>query len=106
MRIRNGVLAVALLGLAVPLGALIQERGGQEEFGPYEPVENWPLPLPDGPDGVKHAGWTWGSVGGMYAESPDRIWIAMRGRIAAASGREAVDAVRHAHSSSRQCHRQ
>src|SRR5688500_9784494 len=42
-----------------------QERGGQEEFGPYEPVENWPQGLPDGPDGVKHAGWTWGSVGGV-----------------------------------------
>ena len=48
-----------------------QERGGQEEFGPYELVENWPQPLPDGPDGVKHAGWTWGSVGAVYAETPD-----------------------------------
>jgi hypothetical protein len=28
-------------------------RSGQEEFGPYELVENWPQPLPDGPDGVK-----------------------------------------------------
>jgi DNA-binding beta-propeller fold protein YncE len=58
-----------------------QERGGQEEFGPYEPVENWPKGLPDGPDGVKHAGWTWGSVGGLFAESPDRIWVAMRGEL-------------------------
>ena len=31
-----------------------QEKGGEEEFGPYEPVENWPLPL------VDHEGWTWG----------------------------------------------
>src|SRR5437762_469545 len=23
-----------------------QEKGGQEEFGPYEPVANWPQPLP------------------------------------------------------------
>ncbi len=58
-----------------------QERGGQESFGPYEPVENWPRPLPDGPDGVTHDGWTWGSVGSVYAESPDRIWIAMRGEL-------------------------
>ena len=58
-----------------------QERGGQEEFGPYELVENWPQPLPDGPDGVKHEGWTWGSVGAVYAESPDRIWIAQRGEL-------------------------
>src|SRR5688572_4912134 len=57
------------------------ERGGQEEFGPYEVVANWPQPLPDGPDGVKHEGWTWGSTGAVYAESPDRIWIAMRGEL-------------------------
>ncbi len=58
-----------------------QEKGGQEEFGPYELVENWPQPLPDGPDGLTHAGWTWGSVGAIYAETPDRIWIAMRGEL-------------------------
>jgi hypothetical protein len=58
-----------------------QEPGGQENFGPYEVVENWPQPLPDGPDGVTHAGWTWGSVGSVYAESPDRIWVAQRGEL-------------------------
>jgi hypothetical protein len=58
-----------------------QEKGGQDEFGPYEPVANWPQPLPDGPDGVKHEGWTWGSVGAIYAETPDRIWIAQRGEL-------------------------
>jgi hypothetical protein len=58
-----------------------QEKGGQDEFGPYEPVANWPQPLPDGPDGVKHDGWTWGSVGAVYAETPDRIWIAQRGEL-------------------------
>ena len=41
------------------------EKGGQEEYGPYELVANWPQPLPDGPDGVKHEGWTWGSVGAV-----------------------------------------
>src|SRR5881628_3643981 len=67
---------------AAPLqSAVAQERGGQEEFGPYELVENWPQPLADGPDGVKHEGWTWGSVGAVYAETPDRIWIAQRGEI-------------------------
>jgi len=58
-----------------------QERGGQEEFGPYMFDADWPKPLPDGPDGVKHAGWTWGSNGAVYAESPDRIWFAMRGEL-------------------------
>ncbi len=61
--------------------AASQQKGGQEEFGPYEVVENWPQPLPDGADGVKHDGWTWGSVGAVYAETPDRIWIAQRGEL-------------------------
>src|SRR5215831_14056390 len=64
-----------------PDAAAAAEKGGQEEFGPYELVENWPQPLPDGPDGVKHEGWTWGSVGAVYAETPDRIWIAQRGEL-------------------------
>src|SRR5262245_63054131 len=77
------LLAIGLIG-AVSAGRAAmapQERGGQEEFGPYELVENWPQPLPDGPDGVKHAGWTWGSVGAVFAETPDRIWIAQRGEL-------------------------
>src|SRR5580698_2736704 len=61
--------------------AALQEKGGQEEFGPSEVVENWPQPLQDGPDGVKHDGWTWGSVGAVFAETPDRIWIAQRGEL-------------------------
>src|SRR5262245_15951125 len=66
--------------------AASQEKGGQEEFGPYELVQNWPQPLADGPDGVKHEGWTWGSVGAVYAESPDRIWIAQRGELPLPTG--------------------
>ncbi len=78
---RSGCLIIlATVLLSAPL-AFGQQRGGQELFGPYEPVPDWPKPLPDGPDGVKHDGWTWGSVGGVYAESPDRIWIAMRGEL-------------------------
>ena len=66
---------------AAPAAATTAEKGGQEEYGPYELVANWPQPLPDGPDGVKHEGWTWGSVGAVYAETPDRIWIAQRGEL-------------------------
>jgi len=47
--------------------------------GPYRVVEDWPKPLPD--DRHSHDGWTWGSFGSVYAESPDRIWIAMRGEL-------------------------
>ena len=78
-------LAFALSTVGVPADS-VQEKGGQEEFGPYEPVPNWPQPLPDGPDGVKHDGWTWGSVGAVYAETPDRIWIAQRGELPLPAG--------------------
>jgi DNA-binding beta-propeller fold protein YncE len=47
--------------------------------GPYRVVEDWPKPLPD--TRHSHAGWTWGSFGGVYAENPDRVWIAMRGEL-------------------------
>ena len=60
---------------------VVLEKGGQEEFGPYELVENWLKPLPDGDDGLGHEGWTWGSVGAVFAETPDRIWIAQRGEL-------------------------
>ena len=49
------------------------------DTGDYEVVPNWPQPLPDGADGVKHDGFTWGSGGGGVAESPNRVWIAQRG---------------------------
>src|SRR5437867_13037375 len=48
-------------------------------FGPYQIVENWPKPLPD--TRHSHAGWTWGSMGSVYAETPDRVWIAQRGEL-------------------------
>ena len=54
--------------------------------GPYQVVENWPKPLPD--TRHSHDGWTWGSVGGVYAETPDRIWIAMRGELPLPAGAE------------------
>ncbi len=68
--------------------ALDEERGFQEEFGPYNFVENWPNGLPDEDDGVTHAGWTWGSQAAVYAESPDRIWYAQRGELPLPEGAE------------------
>jgi hypothetical protein len=85
---RAKLVPLVLLVLILPAAAVtsLQEKGGQEEFGPYELVANWPQPLPDGPDGVKHEGWTWGSVGAVYAETPDRIWIAQRGELPLPAG--------------------
>ena len=48
-------------------------------MGDYEVVENWPKPLPD--TDLPHAGWTWGSGAGVFAESPDKVWVSQRGEI-------------------------
>ena len=56
-------------------------RNSYQEWptGPYQVVANWPKPLPD--TSHSHDGWTWGSFGSVYAETPDRIWVAMRGEL-------------------------
>ena len=76
MRARFLLSAIAALLLSSH-AASMQEKGGQEEFGAYEVVRGWPQPLP-GPENEK---WTWGSTGGIFAETPDRIWIGMRGQL-------------------------
>lgn len=52
--------------------------GGQDQTGPYEVVTDWPKPLSQ-LDG--HDDWTWGAVQGIFAESPDRVFILMRGEL-------------------------
>ena len=63
-----------------------QSRGGSKRWsyqdwptGHYKVADNWPKPLPD--TRHSHDGWTWGSFGGVYAEDPDHIWVAMRGEL-------------------------
>ena len=82
---------LAMLGLGACSNDTVPQAPGDESInatrwsfqdwptGPYQVVENWPKALPD--DRHPHDGWTWGSFGGVYAESPDRIWIAMRGEL-------------------------
>src|SRR5579864_1339276 len=47
--------------------------------GPYQVDANWPKPLatlfPE------EKGWTWGAVQGIFAQNPDRIFVAMRGEL-------------------------
>src|SRR5579862_7625400 len=50
--------------------AVSAERGGQDAEGPYEAVADWPKPLSQLPG---HEGWTWGTINGIYAESPNRV---------------------------------
>ncbi len=72
---------VATAAPAEPAPATPAERNSFQDWptGSYRIVENWPKPLPD--TRHSHDGWTWGSFGGVYAESPDRIWVAMRGEL-------------------------
>jgi hypothetical protein len=54
-------------------------KGGQDVFGPYDPVQNWPKPLAGSlPD---HEGWTWSQATDVFPESPDRIIVAQKGEL-------------------------
>src|SRR5262249_42293364 len=50
------------------------QKGGEEETGPYEVVPKWPQPF-------ARQGYIQGSQGGVFAESPNRIFMANRGEI-------------------------
>jgi peptidylamidoglycolate lyase len=58
--------------------AIPGEKGGQDTFGPYEVVPDWPKPLSQLPG---HENWTYGTVNDVFAESPNRIFIVHRGEI-------------------------
>jgi peptidylamidoglycolate lyase len=60
--------------------AVANQRGGQDHTGPYEVVPDWPKPLSQLPG---HEKWTWGAVQGIFAESPDRVFVLMRGELPA-----------------------
>lgn len=49
-------------------------KGGSDISGPYEVVRGWPQPLHDD-------GWHTRSAAGVYAESPDRVYVAATGEI-------------------------
>src|SRR5687767_15504686 len=67
-----------------PAGTGDRQSAQDWPFGPYQVVENWPKPLPD--TRHSHDGWTWGSMGSVFAESPDRIWVAQRGELPLPAG--------------------
>ena len=70
-----------LLALLVVFGfglvskpALLQQKGGEDETGPYDVVSSWPQPF-------ARQGYIQGSQGGVFAESPGRIFLANRGEL-------------------------
>src|SRR3989442_11655175 len=48
------------------------QKGGQEIFGAYEVVANWPKPISSLPGNEK---WTWGAGQGVFAERHNRDFI-------------------------------
>ena len=54
------------------------EKGGLDITGPYDVVADWPKPMTALPG---HDGWSWGSVQGIFAESPNRVYVVQRGEL-------------------------
>ena len=75
--------SVSVQGQAQPnagFAAVPGEKGGLDITGPYEVVADWPKPLANLPG---HQNWTWGSVQGVFAESPNRVYMVQRGELPA-----------------------
>jgi len=78
MRIKTRTLdfiGAASVVLTTFAAAPAQEKGGEDETGPYDVVTDWPKPQ------ATHVGFTWGSTAGIFVESPNRIYIAQRGEL-------------------------
>ena len=65
---------------AAGFAAVPGEIGGWDLTGPYDVVKDWPKPLSQLSG---HEKWTWGSVEGVFAESPNRVFIFQRGELPA-----------------------
>jgi len=65
-------------GPEVRFAAVPSEKGGQDLFGAYEIVPNWPKPITGLPG---HEKWTWGAGQSVFAESPNRVFILQRGEL-------------------------
>lgn len=65
---------IALLFSTLSTTAFLQQKGGEDETGPYEVAASWP-------SAWAQAGYVGGSQPGVFAESPDRIFVAARGEL-------------------------
>ena len=52
--------------------------GGQDPFGAYDVVKEWPQNIDTLPGNEK---WTWGAGQSVYAENPNRIYLLFRGEL-------------------------
>ena len=67
---------LAAIGVGYVALAAPQEKGGDDRTGPYDVAQGWPQPL-----SFAKPGYIWGSTGGIFAETPNRIFIANRGEL-------------------------
>ncbi|HXD20880.1 MAG TPA: hypothetical protein VN654_27910 [Vicinamibacterales bacterium] len=67
--------------------AVAGQKGGQDQTGPYEVVAGWPKPLSQLPG---HEKWTWGAAQGIFAETPNRVFLLQRGELPAIDRPEEV----------------
>src|SRR5262249_39883949 len=67
-----GLLLLSTSAQVQEKGAL--SKGGENDTGPYDVVETFPAPL-DRP------GYVYGSQGGVFAETPNKIFIVQRGEL-------------------------
>ena len=63
---------------SVSYAAVPGEKGGQDAYGPYEVVADWPKPLSNLTGDPK---WRWGVSQGIFAESPNRVFMINKGQI-------------------------
>lgn len=76
--VANRQLAVQGQGMAASGAAVPSAVGNMELYGPYDVVADWPKDLSTLPGNEK---WTWGSGEGIFAESPNRVFILQRGEL-------------------------
>jgi len=62
------------------IAAVPSEKGGQDAFGAYQPVEDWPKDLSTIPG---HQGWTFGAGQSVFADNPNRVFVLQRGELPA-----------------------
>ena len=68
---------------AEPAPPTTRRRVAQREFEWSSSVQtNWPQPIPG------HEDWVWGASTGVFAESPDRVFVVQRGQLPLPEGME------------------
>jgi hypothetical protein len=60
-------------------------KGGQDIWGPYEPVRDWPKPMSD--TFPNHENWTYSEAMDIFAESPNRVFFVQKGELVKISKR-------------------